>query len=145
MSAQEIPQLTTGNPITLTEGVDWTTNWRTWCLENGFTEQNMLRAFFIPLGDLEAIVKTSGAGGCRAYLALERADDPSTVKLVLVPTEPNQLIGFGKDIIEPLPIDAVKNDDEELVSIYDLTCPCPRFCDFESPLFGDPIPPTSAM
>lgn len=143
MSTQETPQLTTGNPITLNQGIEWTTNWRNWCLENGFTPEDTLKAFYIPIGDLEAIVATSGAGGARAYLALEKPNDPSTVKIVLVPTATNQLIGYGRDIIEPLPTTGVKNDDDELVTIYDLTLPCPRYCDPTSPLFGEPTPPTS--
>lgn len=141
MSTEQTPPLTAGNPIKLSEGIDWTTNWRNWCLRNGFTEENMLRAFYIPLGDIEALASFPGAGGVRAYLALEKPDDPSTVKIVLVPTTASQLIGFGKDIIVPLPSTGVKNDGDDDVSIYDMTLPCPRFCDPESDLFGNPIPP----
>ncbi len=145
MSTEKTPLLSAGNPITLPQAVEWTTNWRNWSLENGFTPETTLKAFYIPIGDIEAIARTAGAAGTRAYLALTDPNDPTSIKIILVPTSNSELVGYGQDMIEPIaPIGAkVSDDPDPLVTIYDMTLPCPRYCDPSSPLFGDPIPPTT--
>ncbi len=140
MSDQEnAPLLKACHPVTLTDAKEWTTNWRKWCLENGFTPDTTLKAFYIPIDDVKTLAESEKAGGVRAYFGLTDPTDPGSIKLVLVATEQNDLLGYGRDIIKPIP----SKNDEDLYTIYDMTRPCPRYCDVDSSLFGDPIPPTS--
>jgi hypothetical protein len=138
MSTQETPNANEAHPITLQEGIDWTTNWRNWCRANGLTGDKQINAFYIPIGDIQALAATANANGARAYLALQIPDDFSSIKIVLCPTVAASG-GAAQDLIEPIPTTGLRSGEDELVTIYDVTMPCPRFCSPESPLL-DPNP-----
>ena len=57
--------------------------------------------------------------------------DISTLKLVLVPVDVNNL-----DVLS-IQVPGISGSDETQSSIYDFTSPCPQLCDIDSPLFED--------
>jgi hypothetical protein len=112
--------------ITLEQGVDFTTNWRNYMEAQGGGD--FIQAFYIPLDDimnLSAITQQYQGQGVRAYIGLEKANDPSTAKLVLVPTSGPEP---GADVLQ-----TPETGDS---TIFDFTSPCPSACDVGSPLFG---------
>ncbi len=116
------------NTISLEEGITITTNWRNYMNPNG-ENPDFIRAFFIPIKDIEYLynlTKEYGGEGVRAYIGLEKENDPSTAKLAIVPTSGPEP---GTDVLDD------PNDDLES-TIFDFTTPCPQACDFSSPLFG---------
>jgi hypothetical protein len=140
--------------ISLEEGQNRTNNWRQAVKKQfGFDPNNVPSGFFIPFKDLEEIVNTykdyvsedgkiKGCVGARVYLTLPHAIDmdkpipPDLINGVLVPvaavqeTPPEPLVTY-RDIIIPVPSNEGKANT---YSIYDVTQPCPPFCDPESPL-----------
>jgi len=118
------------NTISLEEGIAITTNWRNF-MENLRASPNYIRAFFIPIDDIKYLLQLTekfGGQGVRAYIGLGKADDPTSAKLAIVPTEGPEP---GADILD------IPNDNLES-TIFDFTQPCPQACDFKSPLFNYP-------
>lgn len=115
------------NTISLEEGIAITTNWRNYMQSQG-EPSDYIRAFFIPLADIQYLYELTvkyGGEGIRAYVGLEKENDPSSAKLAMVPTSGPIP---GQDVLDD------PNDDLES-TIFDFTSPCPSACDFSSPLF----------
>lgn len=115
------------NTISLEEGIAITTNWRNY-MESQGEPADYIRAFFIPIADIQYLYELTqryGGEGVRAYIGLEKPNDPSTAKLAIVPTSGPEP---GQDVLDD------PNDDLES-TIFDFTNPCPQSCDFSSPLF----------
>ncbi|MET0394831.1 MAG: hypothetical protein ABW019_16920, partial [Chitinophagaceae bacterium] len=130
-----------GNPMPLDKAMDITNNWRE-AVKGlfGDDDNKIPRAFYIPIGDMEALVdnyKKYKLSGVRAYFVLSNPQPPYTDEMrgILVPV--TEEIGddgkpYYKDLIIKAADPAAKHDD---MSIYDLTRPCPVFCDKASPLY----------
>ncbi len=125
----------TSFPVKLNDAVVATSKWRNWMSDNDVPEEVLTKAFFIPMGDLQALLtmlqdQYQNAIGVRAYVGLGEPQEEggSALKLLLVgvkaslePIEPDP----GIDIIENIP-------GTDFVTIYDFTSPCPKFCDASS-------------
>jgi len=138
--------------ITLEEGMDRTNNWRQ-AVKKQFDNNpnNVPSGFFIPFNDLEEIVNTykdyvskdgkvKGCVGARVYLTLPNAIAPDEaippglidgilVPVAAVPMDDDNIV--YRDILIPVP---AADGQANTYSIYDVTQPCPPFCDPESPL-----------
>lgn len=101
-----------------------TKNWRK--ILNPIMGDKVIRGFFIPIEDLTAIANMHQVSGMRGYICLTDQNDFSSISFIVVPVDEN-----NKDILSE------KNGapDEEISTIYDLTKPCPHFCDPDSPLY----------
>lgn len=114
------------NAITLKEAQSWAINWRK---EN----PNMVKAFLIPNEDLiELLGLEPGQGNgydIRCYVGINEADLKDSPKLMIVRVDAE-----GKDLINP--DSGLGTQDDNGNDIYDLTKPCPTFCDDTSPLFN---------
>ncbi|WP_118975671.1 hypothetical protein [Taibaiella koreensis] len=132
-------------PVPEDQAIAWTTNWRNYYGSITGTDPNdALRAFKIPLEDLQALVDMAkddnNIDSVRAYLALteDRVGDvinASEVHIVLVPVAKNP------NIMPPVPdpgIDILQASKagKTVSTIMDFTTPCPAMCDFQSPLYG---------
>jgi hypothetical protein len=106
------------------EGVDYTTNYRTY-ISGIDPDPNYIKAFNIPMKDIVSLADFTQCPSVRAYLGMSTPGDITTLKLVMVPVDANNV-----DILSiPGP------DGSTQSSIYDLTIPCPQLCDIQSPLF----------
>jgi len=98
-------------------------------------DSEILRAFWIPIDDINNLAAVHGADAVRAYICLEQPDDLSTIKVVLVPVIDNV------DILVMPQSEFVGDNsltDDSGSTIYDFTQPCPVQCDPQSPLYdGD--------
>jgi hypothetical protein len=104
--------------------IDYTTNYRNY-ISGIDPDPNYIRAFNIPMTDIQSLADFTKCPSVRAYLGMSTPGDITTLKLVIVPVDSN-----NKDILEiPAP------DGTTQSSIYDLTTPCPQACDLQSPLF----------
>ena len=104
--------------------INETKNWRT--LLKPIMGEKVIRGFFIPIADITAIAEMHNVSGMRGYFCLSTPGDFSTISFIIVPVDDT-----NKDIIS-------ENDNlsnEEISTIYDLTSPCPAFCDETSPLY----------
>ncbi len=124
-------------PVKLEDAQSATENWRNWMSDNNVQETVHTNAFFIPIGDLVALISMLQNNypnmiGVRAYVGM--GDPPenggSALKLLLVGVNPSALT------ITPDPgVDIIANIGESgLVTVYDFTSPCPKFCDADSSL-----------
>jgi hypothetical protein len=111
-----------------TTAVDFTTNWRNY-ISNIDPSPDYIRAFNIPMGDIVSLADFTKCTSVRAYLGMSTAGDISTLKLVLVPVDDNNL-----DVLS-IPVPDGGGVEVTQSSIYDLTVPCPQLCDIQSPLF----------
>lgn len=109
-------------------GVTYTTNYRNFI--SGIDKNpNYIRAFNIPMSDIQSLADFTKCPSVRAYLGMSDPKDISTLKLVLVPVD-----DINNDILSiQVPGDA--GNDVTQSSVYDLTSPCPQLCDIDSPLF----------
>ncbi|CAN5773422.1 hypothetical protein BH11BAC7_BH11BAC7_25840 [soil metagenome] len=140
------------NAVTLAQAKDWTCNWQsfvaTWKTPGGdsLPQKDQTKAFFVPLADIQNLAALANAAieppitGFRAYLGMTRSTDiseitePTGIKLLFVPVIESTEDFGGFDFIE-----SVSGDNDGNVSIYDLTCPCPTFCDMaENSELGSP-------
>jgi len=121
--------------ISLHDAEVLTTNWRSFIQPLVPPGGNYIRAFYIPIADIDNLADFHNAIAVRAYLCLEVADDPSTAKVVIVPVDEK-----GNDIIA-IPSPPTEQSDQLVQSsIYDFTQPCPQMCDYSSPLYySDPV------
>jgi hypothetical protein len=126
-------QITPSPKDTLTEkqGIDVTTNWRTY-IANIDSNPNYIRAFNIPMSDIQNLADFTQCPNVRAYLAMDDPKDISTLKIILVPVDAN-----NNDVLS-IPISNAAVGDDTQSAIYDLTNPCPKICDIASPLFQYP-------
>ncbi len=111
-------------------GTGYTANWRTYIAAID-QDPNYIRAFNIPMQDIASLADFTKCNSVRAYLGMANGTDVSTLKLVLVPVD--------TDNLDVLSIE-VPDGSGGLVaqsSIYDFTTPCPQLCDIASPLFED--------
>lgn len=132
-----------GNPISLQEGMELTNNWREAVKGLFGDDYNKIpRGFYILIEDIRALAenfKGQNVTGVRAYFALPNPGPPYTddVRGILVPVkeEFDGIKKVYKDLI--IPVGPAKNEPhkDDKVSIYDLTRPCPAFCDLSSPLY----------
>ncbi|QOD60122.1 hypothetical protein H9I45_12335 [Polaribacter haliotis] len=117
------------NTITLKTAKRWTKRWRK--MEDVYNAHQECRAFNIPLEDLKDVI-AEGAVTVRAYLGVHKQKiESETVfeeKLIIVGVDAN-----GKDMISSKDGEVL---DPDSGNIYDLTRPCPSFCDPDSPLNG---------
>jgi hypothetical protein len=75
--------------ISVQEAIDATTNWRTYLSSSNGEFQ--LRSFWGSIDKIKSVLeKNPNADGLRFYLGLKDASDPTSVKIVLVPTENEQ-------------------------------------------------------
>lgn len=111
-------------------GVTYTTNYRTYMSQHD-KNPNYIRAFNIPMEDIVSLSDFSQCPSVRAYLGMTDPTDISTIKLVLVPVDSNNL-----DILS-IPVPDGSGGVVEQSSIYDFSTPCPQLCDIASPLFED--------
>ena len=110
--------------IPLAEGVTITTNWREYISALDPSPQ-YIRAFNIPMEDIKELAQFTKCPSVRAYLSMATAGDISTLKIILVPVDPN-----NNDVLS---VPGPTGVDES--TIFDLTSPCPQTCDINSPLF----------
>ena len=127
----------TSFPVKIDDAIKATSKWRSWMSENDVPEEVMTNAFFIPIGDLQALLaivqdQYQEAIGVRAYVGMgdPNPDGGSTLKLLLVAVNPSP------EPIDPDPgVDIIENiGSTDYVTVYDFTSPCPKFCDASSVL-----------
>jgi hypothetical protein len=116
------------NTLTEKQGIAVTTNWRTY-IGKIEPDEKYIRAFNIPMSDIQNLADFTNCPNVRAYLAMDDATDISTLKIILVPVDAE-----NNDVLS-IPIAGAVGGDTQS-SIYDLTSPCPSICDINSPLFG---------
>lgn len=124
MSTQNFPS----PGIPESTGVDFTTNYRNY-ISGIDPSPDYIRAFNIPMQDIMSLADFTKCPSVRAYLGMSTPGDITTLKLVLVPVDNNNL--------DVLSIEVPDGSGSEVTqsSIYDLTTPCPQACDVQSPLF----------
>jgi hypothetical protein len=111
--------------IPLSEGTTLTTNWRNY-ISAVDANPNYIRAFNIPMTDIQQLAQFTKCTSVRAYLAMVTPGDVATLKVILVPVDAN-----GKDITGiPGVVEGVTDS-----TVFDFTSPCPQTCDINSPLF----------
>lgn len=125
-------------PVPVNEAIEMTANWRSYYAQiTGTDPENALRAFKIPLEDLQAMVdlaqKDTQITSVRAYLALgEPANDTivdsDKIHVLLVPV--SNTSEAGTDLLE------IQVAGRTISTIMDFTTPCPALCDQASPLYG---------
>jgi len=97
------------NTITLQTAQEWAKNWRD-------DQPDVVKAFLIPKNDIIDLYNHITQGGgqdVRGYLGIR---DDGEYKLMLVAVDSQ-----GSDLID--------------LGIYDMTTPCPKVCDVNSPLY----------
>lgn len=130
---KEIFKKLDGDRVPLKKAADATKLWRENMAAQFDESQSRIKAFFIPMEDLEALVhsyKHCGATGARAYLGVVPNPDlqRSDMKLFLVPATETQ--DFYNNYRED-------EDTEDHSSVYDFTMPCPDSCGQISELNSD--------
>ncbi|MBK6381354.1 MAG: hypothetical protein IPO01_07940 [Chitinophagaceae bacterium] len=111
-------------------GITFTANYRSYI--SGIDKNpDYIRAFNIPMQDIASLADFTKCTSVRAYLGMSDPTDISTLKLVLVPVDVNNL-----DVLS-IQVPGISGSDETQSSIYDFTSPCPQLCDIDSPLFED--------
>jgi hypothetical protein len=120
------------NTISLKTAKKWAQNWRK--LESSYNKYHECRAFNIPKIDLQEVLAEDGVASIRGYLGVKETTDPNTgkkkyeEKLMIVGVDKN-----GKDMLPKKSSELGDGDDD---GIYDMTQPCPDYCDPDSPLNG---------
>ena len=118
------------NTISVKTASEYTANWRSvW--KPFLNPDNIFRAFYFSASDIKNIAEMHNVAGVRVYIGLEKPDDASSVKLMMVPVSANE---GNPDILFLIGDSA---ETESPTSIYDFTKPCPSFCDETSPLYGE--------
>lgn len=126
MSTQNTPS--PQDTISQGEAVAITTNWRNYIGQYEPADQ-YIRAFNIPMSDIQNLADFTDCPSVRAYLAMETPGDISTLKIILVPV--NQK---NNDVLS-IQVPDGSGGMVEQSAIYDFTTPCPQACDVNSPLF----------
>jgi hypothetical protein len=110
------------------EAIAYTTNWRNY-ISGIDPDPNYIKAFNIPMQDIVSLADFTKCSSVRAYLGMSTPGDITSLKLVIVPVDDNNL-----DVLSILVPDGGGVEVTQS-SIYDLTAPCPQLCDIQSPLF----------
>jgi hypothetical protein len=108
--------------------VDFTTNYRNY-ISGIDPSPDYIKAFNIPMQDIVSLSDFTKCSSVRAYLGMSTPGDITSLKLVIVPVDDNNL-----DVLSILVPDGGGVEVTQS-SIYDLTIPCPQACDLQSPLF----------
>jgi hypothetical protein len=111
-----------------TVGVDYTTNWRNY-ISGIDPDPNYIKAFNIPMPDITSLADFTKCSSVRAYLGMSVPGDITSLKLVMVPVDDNNVDVLSTEVPDGSGGFVVQS------SIYDLTIPCPQACDLQSPLF----------
>ena len=127
MNQQIVPSPQDTIPESL--AIDITTNWRDY-ISLLDPSPNYIRAFNIPMTDIQSLADFQKCPSVRAYLSMGIPGDISTLKLILVPVDAKNC-----DVLSiPIPTDSAGTLVDQS-TIYDFTSPCPSVCDIDSPLF----------
>lgn len=122
--------------IPLELGINWCANWRQ-AFSNAFPQvpfTDILRGFRIPFDDIAQLASIPQAVAVRSYLSMDDPNDPSTLRLLLVPIGVNAAGQEYDMLVGPEPIVPPES------YIFDFTQPCPIQCDVTSPLYASPPP-----
>ena len=122
------------NTVSLETAQKWIAEWRN--LESSYNKYHRLKAFNIPLIDLQEVIKEKGVENVRAYIGVAKFENHDTKPPEILYEEKLLIVGVdadGKDMISVVKPGLLGGDDDD---IYDLTQPCPDLCDPESPLNG---------
>lgn len=95
-------------------------------------DEAILRSFYIPKADINAMFDRHGADGARAYLCVKQAEaglHQNQFHILVVPVK--EVDGHKRDMLEYKDPDS----DQMLSSVYDFTSPCPSTCDDTSDLY----------
>lgn len=107
------------DPISFDKAKGWTALWNTQVNGGGgFFDRDSLFAFDFPFDDISNIFNESGAATFRMYFGLNNSDD---FKAAVVGVDAN-----GRDM----------TDTTQNFYIFDLSTPCPPFCDTTSVLYA---------
>lgn len=136
----EQPPIFMNDPVPQEEAVVRTTNWRQLYQEvMECEEQDILRAFYIPIEDIIALYEyfkkhRLEVKGVRGYFGHNPLDpiDPTVyeTEFLLCPVDKD-----GCDILSAPP--GLGGVVEGTSTIYDFTSPCPTTCDTNSILYSD--------
>lgn len=147
LTTSEIPNL---NTITLSDGMDRTNYWRQ-AIKHLYRDNETVipHGFYIPIEDIIELSKLAtcypeyNIVGVRAYFSFHQPqpDHPpytDAVTGLLVPVHRvfekkegyNVAISVDRDLIIP-----TNTAEEDTVTIYDVTMPCPKVCDVDSYLY----------
>ena len=124
-------KLDNDNTIDLPVAINLCNNWRA-AFSTAFPDVpqiDVLRGFRIPIDDITALANMTEAVAVRSYLAMDNPNDPTTIKILLVPI----VVDSTGQEVDKLINDAVQPPAS---LIYDFTQPCPVQCDVTSPLYG---------
>jgi hypothetical protein len=132
------------NVITLDEALTRTNYWRQ-AIKQYFSNGGgpAPHGFVIPLEDvleLSENYKDQGIVGVRAYFTLSAAEEPdgpppNQVSAILVPVKAGPDNPGGEQVFLDIIINVPSlTGDDDTVSVYDVTRPCPPCCDASSPL-----------
>lgn len=113
------------NTITVAEAMNWIDVWRNMykIKRDSDGKHYDVRSFHLPLGDFQNLLSEPGVAGIRFYLATDPvniADEAGGIKILAVGVDSS-----GNDLVS-----GANNH------IYDLSHPCPKICDVNSPLYG---------
>jgi len=123
------------NTVSLETAKKWIAEWRD--LESSYNKYNRLKAFNIPLIDLQEVIKEKGVNSVRAYIGVAKFENHDTNPPEILYEEKLLFVGVdenNKDMITV--VDPSELGDPEEDDIYDFTEPCPDLCDPDSPLNG---------
>lgn len=131
--------------VSIGNAIDETANWRN--VMGPFMGEHLLRGFFIPIQDVRDIAEMNNVEGMRGYFCLKVPGDLSSISFIVVPVRDNGTDKLQKDDTDHHygdhhhhhGSDHHHTDNEGDSTIYDLTRPCPDFCDQLSPLYGPPV------
>jgi hypothetical protein len=117
------------NTICLDKAVTWTTAWRS--QDGTFTDHSDLKAFLIPLPDLQEVMKEPNVANVRAYIGIDATDDNKPHLIIVGVNE------AGDDIIyKEAGAGCDDRDGDVNTGLYDFSQPCPTTCDIDIPLYG---------
>ncbi len=125
------------NTVSLKTAQKWIAEWRN--LESSYNKYNRLKAFNIPLIDLQEVIKETGVDSVRAYIGVAKFENHDTKPPEIMYEEKLLIVGVdknGKDMISVVKApDGLGDGEGDGDDIYDFTRPCPTACDPESPLY----------
>lgn len=127
------------NAVSLETAKKWVNEWRD--QESTYNKYHNLKAFNIPLIDLQEVVKEKGVDSVRAYIGVAKYENHDTKPPEIMYQEKLLIVGVdknGEDMITAVkgPGGALISDPNSDGDIYDFTSPCPDACDPNSPLNG---------
>ncbi|MBL4642193.1 MAG: hypothetical protein JKY44_01240 [Flavobacteriaceae bacterium] len=122
------------NTVSLKTAQKWIKEWRD--LESSYNKYHRIKAFNIPLIDLQEVLKEKGIANVRAYLGVAKFENHDTNPPEFLYEEKLLIVGVDKNNKDMISVIKAPDGltDGEGDDIYDLTSPCPDLCDPESPL-----------